>query len=380
MNYNQIKQIFKDYKLLALVLAIVCIWLFFYYNTEQAYLTPRNLSNLFRQMAVTGLLACGMVFVIISGEIDLSVGSQLGLVGGIAAILDVTHGMPIYITLITVIFSGLLIGAINGFLVAFCKIPSFIVSLAAMLVFRGALIGITDGGKTISDISPQIVYLGQGYLSQQMGIGLAILFFLILVFGILKKQIDAHKYQLPSKPIWQDGLIITVLAFVIYLFVKTMNNYQGIPVPVLILLTAAAIFTYTANQTVFGRRIYAVGSNMEATRLSGVNVNWIKLTIFSLMGLMCAFAALINTARLAAATPNAGTSGELDAIAACFIGGTSMRGGSGTVYGALIGALVMASLDNGMSLMDVDAFWQMIVKGLILLVAVWIDVLSRASR
>lgn len=380
MNVANIKYIFKEYKLLALLLAIACIWLFFFYQTDGSYLKPRNLSNLFRQMSVTGLLACGMVFVIISGEIDLSVGSQIGLLGAIAAILDVTFKMPFYITLPTVIFAGLLIGALNGFLSTYMKIPSFIVGLAGMLVFRGMLIGVTSGGKTIAGISAPFVYLGQGYLSQNIGNVLAILVFFILAIGIFKKRIDANKYQLASKPIWQDSLLICSFAAIIYLFINTMNNYQGVPVPVVILLICAGIFTYIANQTVFGRRVYAVGSNMEATRLSGINVNMIKLTIFSLMGLMCTLAALVNTARLAAATPNAGMSGELDAIAACFIGGTSMRGGSGTVYGVLIGALVMASLDNGMSLMDVDAFWQMIVKGLILLTAVYVDVLSRAGR
>ncbi len=380
MNLIMIKQIFKEYKLLALLLAVVCIWLFFFYMTEGSYLSPRNLSNLFRQMAVTGLLACGMVFVIISGEIDLSVGSQVGLIGAIAAILDVTYQMPLSVTLITVVVSGLLIGGLNGFLSAYLKIPSFIVGLAGMLVFRGTLIGVTNGGQTISGISNGFVFLGQGYLSPTMGNILALIVFIILAISIVKKRLDSQRYDLPVNPLWQDIVLILGLAAMIYVFIRTMNHYQGLPVPVLILLIAVAIFTYIANQTVFGRRIYAVGSNMEATRLSGINVNWVKLCIFSLMGLMCAFAALINTARLAAATPNAGSLGELDAIAACFIGGTSMRGGSGTVYGALIGALVMASLDNGMSLMDVEAFWQMIVKGLILLIAVWVDVASRVSR
>jgi D-xylose transport system permease protein len=145
-------------------------------------------------------------------------------------------------------------------------------------------------------------------------------------------------------------------------------------------LVLLGAFSYVATQTVFGRRIYAVGSNMEATRLSGVNVRAVKLWIFGLMGLMCALAGLINTARLAAGSPSAGTAGELDVIAACFIGGTSMRGGSGTVYGALIGALVMASLDNGMSMLDVDSYWQMIVKGIILTLAVWVDVVTRSGR
>ena len=156
--------------------------------------------------------------------------------------------------------------------------------------------------------------------------------------------------------------------------IAALDHYQGVPLPVLILFAFLGIFTLVSNRTVFGRRVYAVGGNLEATRLSGVNVQMVKLLIFGLMGLMCAFAGIITTARLAAGSPSAGTSAELDAIASCFIGGTSMRGGSGTVFGALIGALIMASLDNGMSMLGVEAFWQMIVKGAILLLAVWIDI------
>jgi D-xylose transport system permease protein len=151
-------------------------------------------------------------------------------------------------------------------------------------------------------------------------------------------------------------------------------------VPVLLLLVLLGVFSYITSQTVFGRRIYSVGSNMEATRLSGINVQAVKLWIFGIMGVMCALAGLVNTARLAAGSPSAGNMGELDAIAACFIGGTSMRGGSGTVYGALLGALVITSLDNGMSMLDVDSYWQMIVKGSILVLAVWVDVSTRSGR
>jgi D-xylose transport system permease protein len=179
---------------------------------------------------------------------------------------------------------------------------------------------------------------------------------------------------------WRDGVKLAAIGAVLAAFVSTLNSYEGIPLPVLLLLALLGIFTYMTTQTVFGRRVYAVGSNMEATRLSGINVKAIKLWIFGIMGLMCALAGLVNTARLAAGSPSAGTAGELDAIAACFIGGTSMRGGSGTVYGALIGALVMASLDNGMSMLDVDSYWQMIVKGLILTLAVWVDVATRSAK
>jgi D-xylose transport system permease protein len=195
-----------------------------------------------------------------------------------------------------------------------------------------------------------------------------------------RQRVSLARHQLPVPAVWQPVLRVAVVGAVLAGFVSTFNSYEGIPLPVLVLLVLLGVFSYIARQTVFGRRIYAVGSNMEATRLSGINVRAVKLWIFGIMGLMCALAGLINTARLAAGSPSAGTSGELDVIAACFIGGTSMRGGAGTVHGALVGALVMASLDNGMSMLDVDTYWQMIVKGMILTLAVWLDVATRTGR
>jgi len=236
------------------------------------------------------------------------------------------------------------------------------------------------GGSTIAPVSSNLVFIGQGYLPRMAGNALAIVLFALLVTLTVRQRQNRLRYNLAVVPLWQDGVKIVAAGLVLVGFVTTLNQYGGIPVPVLLLLALLGIFTYIATQTVFGRRIYAVGSNLEATRLSGVNTNRVKLMIFALMGLMCALAGLVNTARLAAGSPSAGTMGELDAIAACFIGGTSMRGGSGTVYGALIGALVMASLDNGMSMLDVDSYWQMIVKGAILVLAVWIDVVSGSNQ
>jgi D-xylose transport system permease protein len=224
------------------------------------------------------------------------------------------------------------------------------------------------------------VFLGQGYLPRLAGNALAVLLFAMLAFLTARQRANRRRYELPVLPLWQDVAKIVGAGAILVVFVATLNDYGGIPVPVLLVLALLGIFTWIATQTVFGRRIYSVGSNLEATRLSGIDTNRVKLAIFALMGLMCAFAGIVNTARLAAGSPSAGTMGELDAIAACFIGGTSMRGGSGTVYGALIGALVMASLDNGMSMLDVDAYWQMIVKGSILVLAVWIDVVSGSNR
>lgn len=379
INVTNVKQIFSRYKVMALLIAIAVIWAFFSWKTDGGFLTPRNLSNLLRQMSVTGILACGMVLVIIAGEIDLSVGSLLGLLGGIAAIMDVGQHLPLPLNLALVLLCGLALGLFNGYLTACLRIPSFIVGLGGMLAFRGALLGVT-GGLTIAPVSADLVYLGQGYLPQQPGNALVIVLFLLALLLTWRQRVNRARHALPVPALWRDTVKVLIIGAVLLAFIRTLNSYDGIPVPVLLLLALLGIFSYITTQTVFGRRIYSVGSNMEATRLSGVNVRSVKLWVFGIMGAMCALAGLVNTARLAAGSPSAGNMGELDAIAACFIGGTSMRGGSGTIYGALIGALVMASLDNGMSMLDVGTYWQMIVKGSILMLAVWVDVSTRSGR
>jgi len=248
-----------------------------------------------------------------------------------------------------------------------------------MLAFRGVLLGIT-GGLTIAPVSSDLVYLGQGYLPASFGVALVIVLFVLALALTWRQRANRARHALPVPPLWRDAIKVALIGAVLLAFVRTLNSYDGIPVPVLLLLALLGLFSYVTTQTVFGRRIYSVGSNMEATRLSGVNVQSVKLWVFGIMGVMCALAGLVNTARLAAGSPSSGSMGELDAIAACFIGGTSMRGGSGTIYGALIGALVMASLDNGMSMLDVGTYWQMIVKGSILMLAVWVDVSTRSGR
>jgi D-xylose transport system permease protein len=379
MKTNSLKQLFNEYKILALLIAVAVIWAFFSWKTEGGFTSPRNLSNLMRQMAITGILACGMVFVIIAGEIDLSIGSLLGLLGGMAAVADVTHGMPLGLVVVLVLATGMLLGFLNGYLTAYVGIPSFIVGLGGMLAYRGMLLGVT-GGSTIAPVSGDMQVLGQGYLPVSAGLVLGVVLFALSIVLSWRQRATLARNKLAVPSAWRDVLRVALIGAVLAGFVTTLNSYQGIPLPVLMLLVLLGIFSYMARQTVFGRRIYAVGSNMEATRLSGINVRAVKLWIFGLMGLMCALAGLVNTARLAAGSPSAGTSAELDVIAACFIGGTSMRGGVGTVHGALVGALVMASLDNGMSMLDVETYWQMIVKGLILTLAVWVDVATRANR
>jgi D-xylose transport system permease protein len=373
------QQLFARYKILALLLAVAAIWVFFSVLTHGAFVTPRNVSNLLRQMSITGMLACGMVFVIIAGEIDLSVGSLLGLLGGVAAILDQVLGWPIVATVPVVMVLGVVVGLFNGWWSTYRGVPSFIVGLGGMLAYRGILLGITHGA-TIAPVSDGFVLIGQGYVPPRIGDAIALLIMVLLVVVTVRQRRARRRYELEVAPLWQDIAKLVAAGLIVAAFVATLDSYGGIPVPVLLVLALLGIFSWVATQTVFGRRIYSVGSNLEATRLSGINTDRVKLAIFGLMGLMCAFGGIVNTARLAAGSPSAGNMGELDAIAACFIGGTSMRGGAGTVHGALIGALVMASLDNGMSMLDVDAYWQMIVKGGILVLAVWIDVMSRAGR
>ncbi len=379
LRLEHVKGAFTRYKILALVVAIAIIWALFTELTQGDFLTARNLSNLLRQMAINGMVASGMVFVIISGEIDLSVGSLLGLTGGLAAIFDVTYHLPLFVNIPLVMLLGAMVGAFNGYWVAFLRVPSFIVTLAGFLAFRGVVLGLT-GGVTIAPVSSALISVSQSYLPNVAGYGLGVLVFAVLAFTAMRSRTKRAEYGLAVPPLGVDLGKLAVAAAVIAGFFAILNAYRGTPLPVLIVLVLLGAFTVMARRTVFGRRIYAVGGNLEATRLSGVNVQMVKLLVFALMGAMAALAGIATTARLAAGSPSAGTGQELDAIAACIIGGTSMRGGAGTVFGALIGALIIATLDNGMSMLGVDTFWQMIVKGLILLLAVWLDVATGTKR
>ena len=379
LKLEHFKGAFARYKILALVVAIAIIWALFTELTQGDFLTARNLSNLLRQMAINGMVASGMVFVIISGEIDLSVGSLLGLTGGLAAIFDVTYHLPLFVNIPLVMLLGAMVGAFNGYWVAFLRVPSFIVTLAGFLAFRGVVLGIT-GGVTIAPVSNALISVSQSYLPDIAGYALGVLVFAVLAFTAMRSRTKRAEYGLPVPPLGIDLAKLAVAAVVIAGFFAILDAYRGVPLPVLIVLVLLGVFTVMARRTVFGRRIYAVGGNLEATRLSGVNVQVVKLLVFMLMGAMAALAGIATTARLAAGSPSAGTGQELDAIAACIIGGTSMRGGAGTVFGALIGALIIATLDNGMSMLGVDTFWQMIVKGLILLLAVWLDVATSTKR
>lgn len=368
-----------DYKTYMMIVALVAIWVIFSIITGGTFLSARNFSNLFRQSVFTSVLAIGMVLVIILGHIDLSVGSLAGLTGGIIAILEVWWGMhPVPAVLITLLV-GIVLGLWNGYWVAFKKVPAFIVTLGGYMIFRGILVGITKG-TTIGPMGDIYKYMGKGYLSRQVGILLGVVCVGYFLFSQYKSRKGKLKYNFEVLPMSLEILKSIVSVVLVGAFVIAMNNYQGVPVPLVGLLILFLIFNFITKNTVFGRHIYAIGGNNEAAKMSGVNIKKTTIMVFVLNGLMAAIAGILLTSRLSAASVAAGSNAELDAIAACVIGGTSLMGGIGSVGGAVIGAVVMASLDNGMSLMNVPMFWQSIVKGLVLILAVWFDVASKKNR
>ncbi len=367
-----------DIRAYSMIAALVAIWVLFSFMSD-AFLTPRNLSNLFLQMSVTAILAVGMVLVIVAGQIDLSVGSILGFTGGVAAILNVWHDWNTIPVIIATVLLGAVIGFVQGWWVAYRAVPAFIVTLGGMLIYRGLLLMVSNS-QTVAPLDPSLRYVGQEYVTPLLGYVLAAVAIVFVIFNMLRKRSARRKYGFELAPFMIDTSKVVLTAMLIMVFVIVMNVYQGIPVPFIIVIVLALLFTFIAKNTVFGRQVYALGGNPEAARLSGINIKRRLLLVFVLNGTLAAIAGIIYTSRLNAGTTSAGEMMELDAIAACVIGGTSLMGGAGTIFGAVIGALVMGSLDNGMSIMNLPSYWQFIVKGSILILAVWVDIYSRQRK
>jgi len=354
-------------------IALIFIWLFFTVRTEGTFITTRNLSNLSRQVSILSILATGMTLVIITGNIDLSIGSLMGMIGGICGVLQVWYSWGTLPVIIVAILCGALIGLLNGYLISFIKIPSFVVTLGGLLMFRGALIAI-NRGITISPMAESFKFIGQAYLPEELGYLLSIGLILIFDLIFVKSRNFNIKYNFKIEPLSKFVLKLVLYDTLIIIFVLIMNMYRGIPIPVIIMLIIIGIFTFISQKTKFGRYIYAVGGNYEAAFYSGINVKFIILYVIVLMGILSSIAGIMLTARLNAATVSAGMNMELDAIAATIIGGTSFSGGIGSIPGAILGALIMSSLDNGMSLLNMNVYWQYIIKGIVLILAVWFDI------
>ncbi|MEZ0536736.1 sugar ABC transporter permease [Caldicellulosiruptoraceae bacterium PP1] len=359
-----------------MIIAIVVIWTIFAILTEGNFITPRNISMLARQMSITALVAIGMVFVIVAGHIDLSVGSVVGFTGAMAGVLQVWNGWSTPMTIIGVLVIGVLIGLWQGYWVAYRGVPAFIVTLGGMLIFRGGVL-LVSKGITISPYKDSFRFIGQGYLNKELSILFGILLAIGYIYMTINERNKKKKYNLEVPSIGMELVKGTIFLALIGIFTAIMVGYEGISIPLLILVVFTLILTFAASNTTFGRYVYAIGGNKEAARLSGINIKKVNLGIFVMMGFLAALAGIVMTSRLDAATAGAGTNMELDAIAAAILGGTSTLGGEGTVAGAIIGALIMASIDNGMSLLNLEYSYQIIVKGLILIIAVWFDISSR---
>ena len=372
----------RQYGILA---ALAIIIVLFQILTDGRLLLPGNVNNLIQQNAYVLILAIGMVIVIIAGHIDLSVGSVVAMVGAVTAISMGSWGLPWWAAVVIALLVGALVGAWQGFWVAFVGIPAFIVTLAGMLIFRGLTLVLLTGG-TISGLPSEFTAIGAGWLPAWLGevggrdvltVALGVLTALALIVQQLRTRATLRKLDLPREPIVSLWIKNGIAAVAIIWFAWLLSGYSGTPIILIVLAVLILGYTFLLNQTVFGRHVYAMGGNLFAAKMSGVKTQWVDFFIFVNMGVLAGLAGIVSTSRAGGAVASAGQNYELDAIAAVFIGGAAVTGGVGTVVGAVIGALVMGVLNMGLSILSVDAAWQMTIKGLVLLLAVAFDIFNK---
>jgi putative multiple sugar transport system permease protein len=377
-----IKANIRDY---ALLLSLLAIMVFFQFTTNGTLFKPVNITNLILQNSYIIIMALGMLLVIIAGHIDLSVGSVSGFVGAVAAIMMVPMKLDPFLTVVACICLGALIGAAQGYFVAYHKIPAFIVTLAGMLIFKGLSLTVL-GGASVGPFPKSFQLLSSGFVPdlfafQLFGAPFNLLALIIgaattalIVYFNFKERGNQLKYGLAEEPdiIFYGRNILIAVAFLGFSFL--MARYKGLPNVLMVMFTLIALFVFITTRTTFGRRVYAMGGNEKASKLSGINTEKMTLGIFTIMGALAGLAGLVFAARLNVATPKAGLGFELEVIAACFIGGAAVTGGVGKIIGAVIGAFIIGVMNNGMSIMGIGIDWQQVIKGVVLMLAVFLDV------
>ncbi|CAO3436544.1 MULTISPECIES: multiple monosaccharide ABC transporter permease [Azospirillum] len=372
-----------------MLLSLVAIVLFFQYMTDGTLLQPLNLTNLVLQNSYIVIMALGMLLVIVAGHIDLSVGSVVALIGALAATLMVRLHLDFVTTTLLCLLAGAAIGAVQGFWVAYLRIPSFIVTLAGMLVFRGLCL-ILLAGQSVGPFPVEFQRLSSGFIPDFLALDafnlgkfhLTSLLLCAAVAAALVAMNTRARLRRQSVAIEQEPLPLFVaknvaLAAVLIYVGQLMASYRGLPNVLIIMSVLIALYSFVTRNTTVGRRVYALGGNEKAAKLSGIDTRRLSFYTFVNMGVLAALAGLIFAARLNTATPKAGVSFELDVIAACFIGGASASGGVGRVTGAVIGAFIMGVMNNGMSILGIGIDWQQVIKGMVLLAAVTIDVYNK---
>ncbi|HSN93473.1 MAG TPA: sugar ABC transporter permease [Anaerolineaceae bacterium] len=381
------KKLSKNIQTYIIIITLVAIWGVFAIVTKGGYIGPQNLSNLFRQMTVTGFLATGMVLVMVTGGIDLSVGKLAGFVSVVVALfqrdvwIKVIPNQPILAAILSIIVGvivGLLFGMYQAYIVSYLRVPAFIVTLGGQFILSGGIL-LATGGQTIAANQPGFSYIAQGYLPRPVGWVIGVGVVAILFFMMFSNRRTKVKYGVELKPIYQDLLKTTAFSLLVLVYVYIVNRYNGVQVPVLLLALTAITVSYISTNTRFGRYAYAIGGNREAARLSGINIKKQLFQVFALMGLLCGIGGVVLASYVGYGTIAAGQGYELDAIASCVLGGTSTLGGSGTIFGALVGALIMASLNTGLQMMNVAPAWQYVLRGLVLVLAVIADVYFKKS-
>lgn len=377
-----IKQNIREY---GMYIALIIIMVTFSAATGGLFMSSRNISNLINQTGYIAVLAVGMTLVMVIKHIDLSVGFLAGFLGAIAAILMMRFNVSVPVTILLVLVFGTITGTFTGFLVAKMGIPAFVASLAAMLVFRGALLMVTEGTGTIVISNKAFNAIGNGFIPDFVNMGnLHVLTLIIGIVGIaayiwseIKTRNDKIKYNFEVISSTMFTVKLVAISAVIGYVTWILAGYNGLSWTVVITIIVVLIYHFITTKTIIGRHVYAVGGNAEAAKLSGINVERITMIVFASMGMLSALSGILYTSRLQSATTTAGTLFELDAIAAAYVGGVSANGGVGKVTGSIIGAFVMASLTNGMNLVGVGISYQYIIRGIILAVAVIFDVKTR---
>ncbi|MGL4986060.1 MAG: multiple monosaccharide ABC transporter permease [Treponemataceae bacterium] len=379
-----------DMKQYGMVIALVAIFILFYLLSGGRNASPVNINNLVMQNGYVVILAVGMLLCVLTGNIDLGVGSVVALCGAASAILVVDMGAPVLVGFLAALAVGALSGAFVGFFVSQLKIPPFVVTLATMLIGRGLTYTLLKA-QTKGPTPPFYNLIGVGFVPtikvpfsngtiDLITIMIAVICTVLVIFSELKSHSTKKKYDFPLNPLWQIIAKEAIILFVMWFFLYKLARNNGIPNALVLVAILVGIYHFITTHTVAGRQVYALGGNEKAARLSGINTKRVFFWVYMNMGLLSAVAGIVLSARNGSATPKAGENFELDAIASCYIGGAAASGGVGTIIGAVVGAIIMGILNNGMSLIGLSTDIQKIVKGAVLLGAVTFDILSKRKK
>lgn len=390
METKNKKLVNMDLKQYGMFLILIGIFILFAITTKGANAKPVNINNLIMQNGYVVILAIGMLLCVLTGNIDLGVGSVVAVTGSIAGIIMIDYKMNMWVAILAAIVVGLLTGLFAGFFIAYLNIPPFVVTLATMLMGRGLTYTLLQA-QTKGPFDASYNFIGAGFLPTIMvpfgdgtldlvSIFAAIIASVALIFSEFRSYATKKKYNFAVNPVWQIVLKLAIMLFIIWFFFYKLARNNGLPFVLLIMVVLIAIYGFITSKTVAGRQIYALGGNRKAANLSGIDTNKVFFWVYVNMGLLSSIAGIVLAARNGSATPKAGDGFEMDAIASCYIGGAAVAGGAGTIVGAVVGAFIMGILNNGMSLMGFTTDVQKIFKGMVLLLAVTLDVLSKRKK